>query len=54
MTVSQAWFSLKAWRVRHSNDDILPFYWFVLALDTLFTIGAVNFENGLLHRKRAI
>lgn len=52
MTVSQAWTGLKAWRTRHANDAVLPFTWFVLALDTLFALGAMHYEGGMLYQKR--
>ena len=52
MTVTQVWTALKTWRIRHENDAVLPFSWFVLALDTLYALGAVHYEDGLLHRKR--
>lgn len=52
MTVSQAWVALKSWRTRHENDAVLPFSWFVLALDALYALGAIHYEDGILHRKR--
>lgn len=52
MTVSQAWTALKVWRARHRNDSVLPFSWFVLALDTLYALGTVDYEDGILRRKR--
>ncbi|SJM59938.1 ABC-three component system middle component 6 [Agrococcus casei] len=52
MTVSQAWVGLKTWRARHANDAVLPFSWFVLALDTLFALGTIHYEDGSLYRKR--
>lgn len=52
MTVSQTWTALKTWRTRHENDAVLPFSWFVLALDTLYALGTVYYEDGLLYRKR--
>lgn len=52
MTVSQAWTALKAWRARHENDAVLPFSWFVLALDTLYALGAVHYDDGILQPKR--
>lgn len=52
MTVSQAWTALKVWRARHENDAVLPFLWFVLALDALYALGAVHYEDGILYRKR--
>lgn len=52
MTVSQAWTALKAWRARYENDAVLSFLWFVLALDALYALGAVHYEDGILYRKR--
>lgn len=52
MTVSQAWTALKTWRVRHENDSVLPFSWFVLALDTLYALGTVHYEDGIIYRKQ--
>ncbi|ACV08653.1 ABC-three component system middle component 6 [Jonesia denitrificans] len=52
MTVSQAWKALKTWRARHDNGAALPFSWFVLALDLLYALGTVHYEDGLLYRKR--
>lgn len=52
MTVSQTWVALKAWRTRNSNEALLPFSWFVLALDLLYILGAVHYEDGFLYRKR--
>lgn len=52
MTVSQAWTALKTWRARHGNDAVLPFSWFVLALDALHALGTVYYEDGMLYRKR--
>lgn len=52
MTVSQAWTALKTWRARHENDAVLPFSWFVLALDTLYALGTLHYEDGILYRKQ--
>lgn len=52
MTVSQAWNALKTWRSRHDNDAALPFSWFVLALDSLYALEAIHYEDGMLYRKR--
>lgn len=52
MTVSQAWGSLKAWRFQHSNDEVLPYSWFVLALDLLYALDTIHYYDGLLYRKR--
>lgn len=52
MTVSQAWTALKAWRTRHANDAVLSFSWFVLALDTLYALGAIRYKDGMISRER--
>lgn len=52
MTVNQAWTALKTWRTRHANDAMLSFSWFVLALDTLYALGAIRYEDGMLDRER--
>ncbi len=53
MTVSQVWTALKVWRAHHANDAALPFSWFVLALDTLYTLGAIQYEDGIIYPRRA-
>lgn len=50
MTVSQAWSALKTWRTKNANDAVLPFSWFVLALDVLYSLGALRLESGLLYK----
>lgn len=47
-TVSGLWTALK----REKREDEVPFDWFVLALDLLFGIGAIEFERGLLKPSR--
>lgn len=51
MTVSQVWAAFKTWRIRHANEALIPFSWFVLALDLLYSLGTVHYEDGLLYRK---
>ncbi|OQM78050.1 ABC-three component system middle component 6 [Rhodococcus sp. 66b] len=50
MTVSQAWTALKTWRAKNANNSALPFSWFVLALDVLYSLGALQMQNGLIHK----
>lgn len=50
MTVSQAWTALKVWRAKNSNNAALPFSWFVLALDVLYSLGAVELRGGLIQK----
>ena len=50
MTVSRLWDEI---RVRRSVDvpyPVIDYRWFVLALDLLYTIRAVNLERGLIHK----
>lgn len=45
-TVSRLWEELRP----TTAGDRLPFDWFVLSLDLLFAIGAVEFDRGRLRR----
>lgn len=47
-TVSQAWSRLKSWRASHSHTSPVSFGWFVLALDVLYTMGAVELVQDVL------
>ncbi|GAA2491600.1 ABC-three component system middle component 6 [Winogradskya humida] len=53
MTVSQAWTRLREWRAAHGHYAPLPFWWFVLALDVLYSLGVVELDRDLLRRRRA-
>ena len=48
MTVSQAWGELRQWRNQQRHFAPVTYAWFVLALDVLFALGLINYENGLL------
>lgn len=50
MTVSQAWSRLGHWRASNGHHAAVSFSWFVLALDTLYALGAVRLEAGLIVR----
>ncbi|MFB6654075.1 ABC-three component system middle component 6 [Streptomyces microflavus] len=47
-TVSQAWSRLKNWRAEHAHISPVSFGWFVLALDVLYTMGAVELVQDVL------
>lgn len=49
MTVSRLWDELRARRVAESQA-VVDYKWFVLALDLLFIIGAVELDQRLLRR----
>jgi len=50
MTVSRLWDELRSRRGGASEPAPVNYDWFVLALDLLFTVGAVEFERGLVRR----
>ena len=52
-TVSEVWHSTRAWRQKNGYESNLPFWWFVLALDTLFALGVIQYVGGVLARRRA-
>ncbi|MFI0821596.1 ABC-three component system middle component 6 [Streptomyces sp. NPDC021098] len=51
-TVSQAWARLKTWRIENEHFSAVSFEWFVLALDMLFSLGAVELRQDLLVPRR--
>lgn len=50
-TVSQAWARLRLWRTTHDHPSPVSFEWFVLALDVLYTLGAIEMRHDLLVRR---
>lgn len=50
MTVSRLWDELRSRRGERGEPAALNYDWFVLALDLLFAIGAVEFERGLVRK----
>jgi hypothetical protein len=52
ITVSQAWATLQQWRRAHDHHAPVPFWWFVLALDALYALGAVDLQDELLVLRR--
>lgn len=53
MTVSRAWDEVRTSRGSAGEPAAINYDWFVLALDLLFMIGAIEFERGLLRRAEA-
>ncbi|MFF4847298.1 ABC-three component system middle component 6 [Streptomyces sp. NPDC001194] len=51
-TVSQAWARLKQWRSENSHFAPVSFEWFVLSLDVLYSLGAVELHQDLLVVRR--
>ena len=50
-SVSGIWEAVKEWRMQRGVEAPIPFWWFSLALDGLFTIGAVELVDGLITRR---
>ncbi len=47
-TVSRTWFEYKQGGSGHSSPKRVSFDWFVLALDLLYALGAIEIANGRL------
>lgn len=52
VTVSQAWATLQQWRRTHGHHAPVPFWWFVLALDSLYALGVLDVQDELLVIRR--
>jgi hypothetical protein len=50
-SVSQVWFKLKTWRNEQGHQAPIAFGWFTLALDILYAMGLIEFQDGLLNRR---
>lgn len=50
MTVSRLWDDVRSKRGGPGAPAPISYDWFVLALDLLFMIGAVEFDRGLLRK----
>jgi hypothetical protein len=50
LTVSQAWQRVRTWRAQNGHAAPIPFWWFALALDTLYALGLITVEQDLLTR----
>ncbi len=50
MTVSKLWDEVRLRRSADTSTPVIDYKWFVLALDLLFMIGAVDFERGLIRK----
>ncbi|MEU4121096.1 ABC-three component system middle component 6 [Streptomyces virginiae] len=52
-TVSQTWAKLREWRAEHGYGSPVTFGWYVLSLDLLYALGAVQLVDELLTRRDA-
>jgi hypothetical protein len=49
-TVSRLWDDVRQQRASYSHSTPISYDWFILALDLLFLLGAIEFERGLIQR----
>ena len=50
MTMSRLWDEVRGRRAQHAPNAPIDYQWFILALDLLYTIGALDFDRGLVRR----
>jgi len=50
MTVSMLWDEIRSRRSVSNTIAVLDYRWFVLALDLLYIIGAVELDEGLIRK----
>jgi hypothetical protein len=50
MTMSRLWDEVRGRRSLHVPTAPIDYQWFVLSLDLLYTIGALDFDRGLVRR----
>jgi hypothetical protein len=53
MTMSRLWDEVRGRRSLHTPNAPIDYQWFVLSLDLLYTVGAVDFDRGLVRRAAA-
>lgn len=49
-TVSRLWNEIRAYRSADSPNAPISYAWFILSLDFLFMVGAIEMRRGLLQR----
>jgi hypothetical protein len=50
MTVSRVWDELRKRRGETSEPSAITYDWFILALDLLFIVKAIDFDSGVLRK----
>jgi hypothetical protein len=53
MTMSRLWDEIRGRRSLHAPNAPIDYEWFVLSLDLLYVIGAVDYDRGLVRRASA-
>ena len=52
LTMSRLWDEVRGRRSLHAPHAPIDYQWFVLSLDLLYMIGALEFDRGLVRRTR--
>jgi hypothetical protein len=50
MTMSRLWDEVRGRRSLNAPNAPIDYKWFILSLDLLYTIGALDFDRGLVRR----
>ncbi len=50
MTVSKLWDEIRSRRSADAANPVVDYRWFVLALDLLYLLRAIEFDRGVLRR----
>ena len=50
MTMSKLWDAIRCRRSGDTSSPVIDYRWFVLSLDLLYTIQAIEFERGVIRR----
>lgn len=50
MTVSKLWDELRSRRSADASNPVIDYRWFVLALDLLYIMRAIEFDRGLIRK----
>ena len=50
MTISRLWDELRGRRSIHTPNAPIDYQWFILSLDLLYTVGAVDYDRGVVRK----
>ena len=50
MTMSKLWDAIRCRRSAVTSNPVIDYRWFVLTLDLLYTIRAIEYERGVIRR----
>lgn len=50
MTMSRLWDEIRGRRSLHAPNAPIDYQWFILSLDLLYMMGALDFDRGLMRR----